>query len=456
MEILAEGRLAETDWRTIEPNEYGDWIGQRSADFHILHPLTSSDAFEEIGEQAPIFVKRTLGLVTSRDAWCYNSSQRQLRENIRRSVDYYNSQVAAFQKTDSWGTATARTGKAKAFVPKAPHNFHWDAKNYRDLANGEIYQVDESGFRVGAYRPFFKQRLYFDSRLNNSIRDFREIYPSVDAGNLGIYITGPGSSVPLSTFITDSISDSGLTSGNGSSPYIPRWRYRPAQAFIGADAPQLERVSNINPQALAEFRARYGDRSITDDDLFYYVYAVLHSPQYREKFANDLSKSQARIPMAATAADFRSFADAGRELADLHVNYENAALYPLEEVHSLEWNPGAQDAFRVSKMRYPGRRSDIDKTRIIYNAGITLVGIPEKAHEYVLGTRSALDWLIERYRVSVHKESGITNDPNDWSVEVGDPRYILDLVKRVTMVSIRTVDIVAGLPELRLGGFGGA
>lgn len=154
--------------------------------------------------------------------------------------------------------------------------------------------------------------------------------------------------------------------------------------------------------------------------------------------------------MAASLADFRAFANAGRDLADMHVNYESVPPHPLEKIRSDGWSPSARDAFRVTKMRYPGRRGSYDKTRVIYNAGVTLTGIPEKAHEYVLGTRSALDWLIERYQVKTHKASGITNDPNDWATEIGDPRYIFDLIKRVTAVSVRTVDIVAGLPELEV------
>ena len=447
MDILRENSLDTTDWQPIIPNSAGDWIAQRNAAFGEFHPLAISDATGSPGEPAPIFVRRTLGLVTSRDAWCYNSSQRELRENIRRSVDYYNDQVSAFQKTNPSGRSTERIAKAKAFIQKDPRRFHWHDKNFRDLANGRAYSVDESGFRISAYRPFFKQRLYLNRSLNISPSDFPEIYPSADAENLGIYITGPGSTVPFSLLITNAIADGGLTSGNGSSPYIPRWRYEPMEALGQASVSQSNRVSNINPKALSEFRAHYSDDGITDDDLFHYVYGILHSAQYRESFANDLSKSQARIPMAARLADFRAFAQAGRELANLHVNYETLDPYPLEEIYADGWKPNAPDAYKVVKMKYPGKRPNLDKTRIAYSAGITLAGIPPKAHEYFLGTRSALDWLIERYQVKPHSASGIINDPNDWAAEVGEPRYIVDLIKRVATVSVRTVDIVNELPE---------
>ena len=277
---------------------------------------------------------------------------------------------------------------------------------------------------------------------------FDEIYPSPDADNLGICITGPGSSVSFLVLMTNNMPECHLTV---ISVYLPRYRYVPAQALTrppDPDNPELERVSNINPQALAQFQQHYASDALTEDDLFYYTYGVLHSEQYRETFAADLQKQAARIPMAASLADFHAFADAGRQLADLHVNYETVEPYPLDEIHPLGWNPDVPNAYRVEKMAYAGKRPNLDKSRIIYNAGITLAGIPEQAHRYVLGSRSALDWLIDRYQVKTDKASGITNDPNDWATEQNRPRYILDLVKRITTVSLRTVDIVNGLPGL--------
>ena len=404
-------------------------------------------------EFAPIFLHRTLGLVTSRDAWCYSSSQCQLRDNIVRALAFYNGQVKTFHDTTSpSGSAAQRIAQAKKFAANDPKRFHWDVKNYSDLANGEFYSLSDNGIRVSSYRPFFKQHLYFDRRLNNRIRSFAEIYPDSSTGNLGICITGLGSNSPFHTLMTDNIVEYCLTGVN--SIYFPRYLWRESEQILaqstGTFTPPLERISNINPQALTEFRTHYCDPSISENDLFYYVYAVIHSTRYREIFANDLTKSQARIPMVSPVSTFYTFAQAGMDLADLHVNYERVAPFLLREIYSPRWNPKSQDAFRVTKMRYAGSTRDPDKSRIIYNADITLVGIPDEAHRYVLGSRSALDWLIEHYRVKTHNKSGIVNDPNDWAAEVGDPRYVLDLVKRVTTVSVRTIEIVESLPELAL------
>ena len=443
---MGKSRLAATEWRTVTPNEHGDWINQRNAAFYTLRALSPDKSGISAGG-APVFLNSTIGLVSARDAWCFNSSEAKLRANVRLCVDFYNEQTARFQATNPAGSLAQRKNGAKAFVSKDARKFHWNDEAYRDVANGVFFSVDESGFRVAAYRPFFKQRLYFNPQLVTSIRDFPQIFPGLNTYNLGISITGLASNSAFHTLMTDCIAEYCLTAVN--SAYLPRWRYIVSDAALrDSGASDLMRVSNINPRALAEFRAHYEEDAISEDDVFYYTYGVLHSAQWRDAFANDLVKSQARIPMAASAADFHAFAKAGRDLADMHVNYESVEPYPLDEIHPLEWNPDAPTAYRVEKMGYPGGKNP-DRTRIEYNADMTLAGIPAKAHEYRLGSRSALDWLVERYRVSTDKSgSGITNDPNDWSAEVGDRRYIFDLIKRVTTVSVRTVDIVAGLPEL--------
>ena len=449
LEILGGSRLATTDWQTITPNEYGDWIGQRSEAFQTLRLLALDGDAIEVGGLASVFNIPAPGLITGRDSWCYNSSSENLRENIRNSLDFYNEQVTTFKATKPAGSISERERLARAFASQNPLKFHWYEKNYRELANGLHYTLDDADFTVGFYRPFFKQSFYFSWQLNNRPGRFPEIYPKHGGGNLGICIVNKGAGTPFHALMTNGRPDFHLT---GDSVYFSRWNYVPATALTrppDLDNPELERVSNINPAALAQFREHYSDDEITEDDLFYYAYGVLHSQQWRETFADDLSKTHARIPMAGTADDFRAFAAAGRELAELHVNYETVEPHPLLESYGPGWNPNAPNAYRVEKMAYAGATRNPDRSTIICNAHITLTGIPEAAHEYRLGSRSGLDWLIERYRVTTDSKSGIVNDPNDWAAEHGEPRYIIDLVKRVTAVSVRTVDIVRNLPYLR-------
>jgi predicted helicase len=210
------------------------------------------------------------------------------------------------------------------------------------------------------------------------------------------------------------------------------------------------RVDNITDQALVDYRAVYGP-AVSKDDVFFYVYGLLHSPSYRAEFADDLKKMLPRIPMVPTVEDFEAFAAAGRRLAELHIGYEHVDPYPLDvaELPGPEVTGKALfDWYAVEKMRFAGNARAKDTSAIVYNSRITVSGIPDEAYEYTLGSRSAVEWIIERYRVKTDKASGIVNDPNDWSREHNQPRYILDLLARIVTVSVDTVRIVRELPTL--------
>ncbi|MCC6642680.1 MAG: hypothetical protein IT386_16080, partial [Deltaproteobacteria bacterium] len=221
------------------------------------------------------------------------------------------------------------------------------------------------------------------------------------------------------------------------------------------DTPNAGWRPNISAAALRAYRTL--DASLTAEDLFFYVYGVLHARDYREAFAADLKKSLPRIPQVKTQEDFWAFSKAGRELSELHVGYETVEPWPdLEITYAPGFDPNAPDAWRIEKMRYPkvedpetGRKVE-DKTRVLYNRAVTIAGIPIRAHNYRLGSRSALDWVLNQYEVTTDKPSGITNDPNDWATEHGQPRYIFDLLRRVVTVSLRTLDVVDALPMLDL------
>ena len=448
LEVLGSSRLAETDWQVVVPNDEADWIEQRSGNFMELQPLAPTGDPAEDKAKHPIFKEGTLGLATNRDAWCYNFSAKALRKNIERSVEFYNQQVADFLKTEPKGRLKERSDKAKAFVPQGPTRFHWSRENYFNLANGQTYTASDDNFVVGTYRPFSKQNLFFSQELNNSVRQFPYIFPKPDSENLCINLSRMGATIPFHALITDNIVDLHLT---GDTVTLPRWKYLPAQPLTetaGHTGSEFEKVSNINPAALGKFHQHFNNEEISEDDLFYYVYGVLHSQQWRDTFAADLTKAPVRIPTPATVEDFRAFAEAGRELADLHLNYETTDAYPLIEEHRPGWDTEVSEGYRVTKMAYLGSSKTHNKSAIVCNANITLSGIPDQAHHYRLGSRSALDWLIERYQIRTDTKSGITDDPNDWATEHGDPRYIIDLIKRITTVSVRTIEIVQGLPEL--------
>lgn len=211
---------------------------------------------------------------------------------------------------------------------------------------------------------------------------------------------------------------------------------------LGADS---GKKTNITDYALENFRVTYSDKKISKEDIFYYVYGVLHSPEYKSRFASDLGKSLARIPLAG---DFWAFSKAGRKLADLHVNYEKAKPHPGIKEHTDELNLDASKLYLVEKMRFGKKGKDQDLSVIQYNSHITLSGIPLEAYDYVVNGKSAIAWIMDRYQMDKDKDSGIVNNPNDWAKEQGDPEYILKLLKSVVTVSVETMKIVNALPPL--------
>jgi predicted helicase len=224
------------------------------------------------------------------------------------------------------------------------------------------------------------------------------------------------------------------------------------QADLIAKEPEGELVNNyrrrsaITDAILSDFRKAYEAR-ITKEDIFYYVYGVLHSPEYRTRFASDLKKMLPRLPFTRETADFWRFSQAGRDLAQWHLNYETIKPWPVKEYASELLSDPAMD-FLVQKMTFGRKDRQVDKTTIHYNARITLTGIPLEAYDYVVNGKPALEWIMERYQITVDKDSGIRNDPNDWAREHNQPRYILDLLKRIVRVSMETMKIVNALPAL--------
>ena len=449
---VAGASIGDLPWQRITPNDHYDWLNQRDGRYDRLIPLA--------GEPGAIFHTASSGLKTNRDAWAYNSSEPALRRNVEAMIGFYNGQLAAFEAEPVGQSATKaqRASQAKAFVDKDPARFSWDVGDYQRMANGQRYALRDDMIRTSLYRPFRKQVVAFDRILNNSTYRLPSLYPAPESENLALHIVNPGSRCPFGAVATDCIADLGLF-GRGAERHYARWRYEdvPGRPRLLDTAPS-GRVSNINPRALARFRDTLGD-DISDDDLFFYVYGVLHAPDFRSTFEASLTKEMPRVPLVENRVLFDAFAAAGRELCDLHANYETAELYPVTE----EWAAGADpdanpDLLLVgsTRMSYPkatvpgtghGKR-DLDRSRLRYNDHLTLSGIPPETHEYVIGLRSGIDWIIDRYYIKTDKASGIVNDPNQWGLERGDPRYIVDLIKRVVTVSVRTVEIVAGLPSL--------
>ncbi|PFG45025.1 putative helicase [Georgenia soli] len=449
LRIVDESRLEALDWQIITPNAHGDWINQRDDYFSEYAPIGSKRSEPDV---SPIFETYSQGLQTNRDAWVYNSSTRALKQNVRRTVDAYNAQVDDFTAQTAGMSARDAKSLVDDFIDTDPTKISWSRSLKSSLVKRMRATFSEERIVTGVYRPFTKQRVYFDALLNHERAQQPRFFPTPDHTNLGFVVISPRPGTDFAVLAVDALPD--LSFFTYAAQFFPRWtfetRTEPGDLFGAAaetTAGQYQRIDNITDAILDEYREAYG-AEVSKDDVFYYVYGLLHSPDYRQRYAADLKKMLPRIPQVTTADDFRAFVAAGRELAAMHVGYEAVEPYPLTE--TVAGTAGDDwELYRIRKMRYPGVGKSKDRSTIIFNAHVTLAGIPDDAHRYMLGSRSALEWLIERYQVKTDKPSGIVNDPNDWAREVGDPRYILDLVKRVVTVSVKTMKIVDVLPTLR-------
>lgn len=445
------GLHREKKWQRVTPNNSHDWINQRDPAFGAFSPLGDRGQFEK-----PVFSYFTNGIKTGRDAWAVSFSKAQLAQNIRRHIDNYNNDTKAYQlaiKRDSEKPDIAK------FIKEDPQRLHWNRATREDATSGKLYSFDASNIRRCMYRPFTSEHVYTDPRLNDLWSARKQFFPSVKAENLVIVVSGLGAAKDFSTLVSNCIPNLHMHDTGQCFPLYLYEKDEPQEDDLIPRAAEGELVggyrrrSAITDAILADFRAAYEQR-ITKEDIFYYVYGVLHSPEYRTRFASDLKKMLPRLPFTWETADFWRFSQAGRDLAQWHLNYETVEPWEVQEYHNELLSDPTTD-FLVQKMTFArptpeqkARGEKWDKTTLHYNARITLTGIPLEAYDYVVNGKPALEWLMERYQITVDKDSGIRNDPNDWAREHNDPRYILDLFKRVIRVSLETNRIVAALPAL--------
>jgi predicted helicase len=428
-------------WKNLKSNEHGDWINKRNDVFDTFISLKPENPFKP--NQQSIFNGSSSGLATSRDAWCYNFSGEIINSNIEKSIKFYNSQVRDFE--------LAKTSNPKLtaldFISLDSTKISWDRQQKKDVARGKIYSFDKESIVKGLYRPFQKQKVYFNRQFNNCVYQLPQLFIR-GLKTPVILTTGKGSTKGFSVLYSDMIP---CYDTLGKTQCFPLYFYEEKEQvqgslFDGASESKYIRRDGVSDFIWERAKKQYG-KSVTKEDIFYYVYGILHSPDYRKTFANDLKKMLPRIPLVDRPKDFKAFSDAGRKLADLHINYESVEAYPDVEVEmpSEGLKMDSFEFFRVTKLKFPKKDQ---KHTIIYNSRISIQGIPDKAYEYVVNGKSAIEWVMDRYQVKVDKKSGIKNDPNDWSKEVDNPRYILDLILSLINVSVQTVDIVESLPKL--------
>ncbi len=417
--------IGNINWDSIQPDARHTWLteGLRE-DFETFLPMGSKQAKATKGEVSDvIFHQFSSGVQTNRDAWVINFNQNALTENIQRTIKFYNSQVFSWERREN------PDEDVDDFVSYDSEQISWSSGLKSQLKGGHIAEFAPSKIRQHLYRPFTKTNLFFDRILNQRVFVFPRIFPTPDTEKENrVICVSRSREKPFTCLMTDCIAEHVMTGGFGSAgQYFPFYIY---------DEDGTNRRENITDWALTKFRGHYKNDQIAKWDIFHYTYALLHHPVYRERYQVNLKRDLPHIPFAPK---FWEFVEAGRWLAEIHVHYEDQPQYKLDLIETpdmpLDW--------RVEQMRFSR-----DKTQIRYNNFLTLAGIPAEVFQYRLGNRSALEWVVDQYRIKTDRRSGIENNPN----RADDEEYIVGLIRKVIGVSLETVGIVDRLSALDIGG----
>ncbi|MDC1301755.1 DEAD/DEAH box helicase family protein [bacterium] len=450
LSILADlksisGIKSSKKWTAITPDVHHDWLNQRDTSFDDFIPIGNKKT-----RDISVFSTYSMGVKSNRDDWVYNSSEDVLQKQLKSTIDFYNSESERVQSNHSDASALDRN----------PKKIKWTSDLIRDATSGIDHTFDSTALRQSMYRPFFKQWSYFDPSWNWTRHLMHEYFPTNETNNLSICVTGLGESKPFSALITNLTPNLHLIAGAQCYPLAHFDNCDDKKKLFLSTADHKNDA--IRDAGLDYFIEAYGGaESISKEDLFYYIYSLLHSQEYRERYKDNLSKELPRIPAVRKFEDFKKFSQAGRDLAHWHLNYETVDCHPV----TLEFtagNKGPQSLkackdkhFYVKKMKFgktkdPDQKKNInDKTTVIYNDFITVKDIPLEAYGYVVNGKPAIEWVMERQAVTTDRKSGIVNDANLWATEtMGNAAYPLELLQRVITVSLETNRIVDSLPAL--------
>ncbi|WP_334108984.1 DEAD/DEAH box helicase [Methylobacillus sp.] len=437
------GSIDALPWEKVTPNAQGDWANQRDPAFDKFIPVGDGGDSSIL----PIFKPYSLGVKTNRDPWVYNASREALSSTVQSMINVYQAELERYASVCA-ENLDGRIPDIDSILNTDPKTIGWTGALKEDVRRRKPLAYEGAAQVVSMYRPFNKQWLYFSRRLNERVYQLPKLFPTPKHPNFVISSTGVADRKGYSALVTNHVPNMHLTD---SGQCFPLYWYEKVEdgaepqgeMFSSVGAPDTDgyvRRDAITDWALGAFRGHYGDATITKEGIFWYVYGILHSPEYKQRFAADLKKMLPRIPFAE---DFNAFSDAGRRLGDWHLNYETVEPFPLtEEAKRLVMEP---DDYLVTKMTFGKKDGKPDKSVIVYNPHLVLRDIPLEAYAYVVNGKPAIEWIMERYQVTVDKASGIKNDPNQWS---DDPRYIVDLLKRVVRVSLESCRIVQELPPL--------
>lgn len=478
------------DWQQLSPDEHGDWLNKRVGGDYDTYPRMG-DKKDRVGEANKVFRGvYSRGLGTSRDVWSYGFSKEKVLTNMKQSISFFNEQLVLFQEEFSINPKL----KVEDFIDTDPTKISWSRAYREDLERNKAQKYIPDCVVESIYRPYVRQFLYYDKDVLNDVGPLFYMFPyylvrishtdheekkliNRDVNRV-ICVQGISAKKCFSTLMTNCLPDLNMLAAGAQC--FPLYVYntednsskqkKQRTLFNGGEvaehsADSSNRTSGITDWILDYVNKKYNlvasspspigrggqGGEVTKEDIFYYVYGILHCPSYREKYQNDFKKALPRIPFVERYEDFIAFMKAGRELGDLHCDYESCPMNTTAKVYfdqvPLAFGEGdlGGEAYIIDKLRPVGKGNF---TELKYNGHITLKNIPPEAHEYIVNGRSPLGWIIDQYQVSIDKDSGIKNDPNDWCREHGNPRYILELILRVIEVSVRTMAIVKALPKV--------
>ena len=414
-----KGYIGNIEWQEISPDSRNNWLTAGiDSSFDSLIPMGTKEA-KSLKELEPrtIFKTFSLGVSTNRDSVVYDFNKEALEGRVKEFANDYNTEIYRYQQK-------GKPSDIDVFVNY--DRIKWSRNLKRHLKNGDTFTFSEKNIRLSLYRPFIKKWLYFSDIIVDEPGANQRIFPNLndETENRSICVNQTAEK-PFACLLVNAIPNLVLCGGFGAATQcFPLYTYT---------EDGTTRKENITDWTLSQFQEHYKDHSISKSDIFYYDYAVLHHPQYREKYAANLKRELPRIPFAPV---FWDFTKAGRRLAELHANYGGQPEFPLEWLE----NKGAKVDYRVEKMALSR-----DKTQLVYNDFLILTGIPPEVFEYRLGNRSALEWVIDQYQVSTDKRSGIVNDPN----KLDDPQFIIRLIGKIVTVSLETMKIINSFPELQ-------
>ncbi|MDI6621252.1 hypothetical protein QMA48_07250 [Acinetobacter junii] len=438
-----QGIAAAKGWTTITPDEHGDWINQRDDSFGEF--ISIGDKKDKTSKT--LFDIYSGGVKTNRDAWCYNTSKQQLSTNISNTLQVYEQQ-----------RLNLLNGSENVIYN--PKLISWSG-GLEDKVRAQMQlNFDKKQITKAMYRPFYKLWLYYDKNLNERRYLMPKLFPTEVTDNVVMYLSGSGNSgKDFSVLIVDQIPDLNMQHSGGQG--FPLYLYEEVindkkvgssdlfdnSLDLTVSETKYKRKDGISDEGLQHFQAAYPNEQITKEDIFYYTYGLLHSEEYRERYADNLTKELPRIPCVKKAEDFWAFSKAGRELAHWHLNYETVEPYKATlDTGTTPYSQLTANDFRIEKMKFAKKG---EKGTVIYNKRVTIKDIPLEAYEYVVNGKPALEWVMERQGVSTHKDSGIVNDANDWAIEtMNNAAYPLELFLRVITVSLETMKIVKALPKL--------